>query len=115
MTLNASPNGESGSAERRQEPRPRALKAGRLLFGNFNMSYDCQIRNLTAHGARVLLEGNASVPNDLFVYVVGDAVIAHAKVTWRTAREMGVQFLEPLVAPGRHPDHRVNKLQLYRI
>jgi hypothetical protein len=115
MTINTSPSSDSGSAERRQETRPRALKAGRLLFGNFNMSYDCQIRNLSAHGARVLLEGNASVPNDFYLYVVGDGVIAHVQATWRTANEMGVRFLEPLVAPTRHSDHRINKLQLYRI
>ncbi|MCC6983343.1 MAG: PilZ domain-containing protein [Bauldia sp.] len=113
--MNATSSGDSGPAERRQEPRPRALKAARLLFGGFNMSFDCQIRNLSAHGARLLIEGNLSLPNDFYLYVVGDAVIAHVRATWRTSTEMGVQFLEPLVAPARHPDHRVNKLQLYRI
>ena len=115
MNATASPINDTGPAERRLEPRPRALKAGRVLFGNFNMSYDCQVRNLSAHGARVRLEGNVSVPNEFYLYVVGDAVIAHAEAIWRTPTEMGVRFLEPLVDPAKHPDHRINKLQLYRI
>jgi len=115
MDMIASPINETGPAERRQEARPRALKSGRVLFGNFNMSYDCQIRNLSAHGARVRLEGNGSVPNDFYLYVVGDGVIAHVQAIWHTPTEMGVRFLEPLVDPAKHPDHRVNKLQLYRI
>ena len=115
MSMMAAASSEMGAPDRRQEPRPRALKAGRVLFGNFNMSYDCQIRNLSAHGARMRLEGNVSVPNDFYLYVVGDAVIAHAQAIWRTPTEMGVRFLEQLVDPAKHPDHRINKLQLYRI
>jgi hypothetical protein len=115
MSMSAAMSSDMTSPDRRQEVRPRALKAGRILFGNFNMSYDCQVRNLSAHGARVRLEGNVSVPNDFYLYLVGDGAIAHVEAIWRTPTEMGIRFLEPLIDPAKHSDHRINKLQLYRL
>jgi hypothetical protein len=115
MSASASPIIDQAHEERRHEPRPRALKSGRLLFGGFNMSYDVQIRNLAPHGARLHLEANVVLPTEFYLYVVGDAAIARARAIWRTPFEVGIQLLEPLTDPAKHPDHRVQKLQLYRV
>lgn len=96
--------------DRRQSPRHRALKAGRIVFGNLSLSYDCTIRNMSETGARLQVEANANIPNEFYFIVTADHLVARANVVWRTSREVGIHYLEPLRSIRDHPDPRVARM-----
>ncbi|MFO1184791.1 MAG: PilZ domain-containing protein [Bauldia sp.] len=102
----------SDAANRRSGQRRRALKGGRIIYGNLSMSMDCTVRNLSPSGARLEFEGGDAVPDEFYLFITGDHVIARVGVAWRRVAAVGVHFLEPLVHPKDHPDTRIGHLHL---
>jgi hypothetical protein len=101
---------EPPSADRRQSPRHRALKAGRIVFGNMAMSFDCTIRNMSDTGARLQVDANTNVPGEFYFIITADHLVARAHVMWRTPHEVGIHYLEPLRSIRDHPDPRVARM-----
>lgn len=83
-----------------------------MIYGNLSLSMDCTIRSLSATGARLDFTGGEVVPDEFYLFVTGDHLIARAAVAWRSAGGIGVRFLEPLVIPSQHPDPRIAHLHL---
>lgn len=78
--------------ERRHEPRFRMLKSARIVFNNRFSTMDCAVRNLSEHGAMLLVAGPHGIPNT-FRLEMGDGVTAHdCRVIWRDAKRIGVEF-----------------------
>jgi hypothetical protein len=78
--------------ERRKEPRPRALKTGRIVFNNRFSTMDCAVRNLSERGALLQVQGPQGIP-DAFVLELDAGAVTHAcKVVWRKERQLGVEF-----------------------
>jgi hypothetical protein len=96
--------------DRRHSERHRSLKAGRIVFGNLAISYDVIIRNMSDSGARLQVDANANVPGDFYFIVVADHLVARAHVVWRTPKEVGIHYLEPLRSIRDHPDPRVARM-----
>jgi hypothetical protein len=96
--------------DRRQGERHRSLKAGRIVFGNLSISYDVIIRNMSDTGARLQVDANANVPGDFYFIITADHLVARAHVVWRTPREIGIHYLEPLRSIRDHPDPRVARM-----
>jgi hypothetical protein len=96
--------------DRRHSERHRSLKAGRIVFGNLAMSYDVTIRNMSDTGARLQVDANANVPGEFYFIVTADHLVARAHVVWRTPREVGIHYLEPLRSIRDHPDPRVARM-----
>jgi hypothetical protein len=48
--------------ERRQSPRTRTLRAGKILFNNKRSVIDCMVRNISASGACVLVANVVGIP-----------------------------------------------------
>jgi hypothetical protein len=78
--------------ERRQEPRRRTLKTARIVFNNRFSAMDCAVRNLSDHGAMLLVAGPHGIP-DAFLLELDDGVTTHdCRVIWRDEKRLGVEF-----------------------
>jgi len=77
--------------EKRDSPRTRALKSGRIVFNHGSSSIDCTIRNLSASGAKLLVENALGLPAE-FVLMCADDRSYRCTVRWRKLNEMGVSF-----------------------
>ena len=79
--------------ERRREPRQRVLKVGKVVHNALNSVFDCRIRDLTAHGARLRIETAWVVPNYFdFVDTTRANIRRPARVVWRELTEFGICF-----------------------
>jgi hypothetical protein len=79
--------------ERREHTRRRALKAGKAVYGDFRYTIDCIVRDLTPKGVRLKSDHAQEIPNDFFFYDLSDGSLQRSEVIWRTANEIGVQFV----------------------
>jgi hypothetical protein len=77
--------------EKRVSPRTRALKSGRITFNHGSSSIDCTIRNLSASGAKLLVENALGLPDE-FLLMCADDRNYKCTVRWRKLNEMGVSF-----------------------
>jgi hypothetical protein len=78
--------------ERRHELRRRTLKTGRIVFNNRFSAMDCAVRNLSDHGAMLLVAGPHGIP-DAFLLEFDDGVTTrNCRVIWREAQRLGVEF-----------------------
>ena len=78
--------------ERRTETRHRALKTGRIVFNNRFSTMDCTIRNLSEHGAMLMMPGPHGIPDEFVLELDGGTVTHACKVAWRKERQLGVTF-----------------------
>jgi PilZ domain len=89
-------------AESRVAKRLRVLKSAKIIF-NFNSSViDCQVRDMSATGARIVT-GNADLlPDAVRFLLTQDNVIRDANVVWRRGELVGLHFTSDAVrAPPR--------------
>lgn len=49
--------------ERRKAPRIKSLKGGRIIYLNGSATRDCAIRNLSASGAKLILDNIVGIPD----------------------------------------------------
>ena len=97
-----------GTAEpedpRRREPRPRTFLGGKLVFGPQDLTADCAVRNLTAHGAKIQTSIAANLSSELWLIINKHAVAYRARLAWRRSDEVGLSFLsEHKLADDRDP------------
>ena len=78
--------------ERRRVSRHRTLKSGKIVLQSGRSVVDCTIRNLSSHGALLLVKSLAGIPEkfDLVLETSGEH---HAcRIAWRGADRLGVEF-----------------------
>ncbi len=80
-------------SERRKTPRRRVLKGAQVSFRGLRAAIDCTIRDLSDNGARLIVESPVGVP-DLFDLVQHGGAPRFCRVVWRTATQIGVEFLD---------------------
>ena len=90
-TLSA-PAGFDG-AERRSDQRHRVLKGGTLHFNKGYSSLECVVRDLSATGARIQMGETFGVPSRFTMSISGETTRIEASLRWRTARNIGLNFL----------------------
>ena len=79
--------------ERRNEFRQKVLKAGKIVHGGQNCLYDCRVRDMTAHGARLKVEHAWQVPKNFnFIDTMRARIQRPARVVWRGQVEVGIAF-----------------------
>lgn len=81
--------------EKRREHRKRTLKQGRVVLSD-STAIDCNLRDLSEHGARVVFAGAVSLPEEFRLYNVSDKMMAPVRLKWQRGLEAGVEFLGPL-------------------
>jgi hypothetical protein len=80
------------AAERRHQPRPRALKKGTIIFRNGSSTFDCLIRNLAGGGAMLVVGDSTGIPDRFDLRFEATPPVRHATVRWRRATALGVSF-----------------------
>ena len=79
--------------ERRIEHRHKVLKAGKIVHGAQNCLYDCRIKDMTAHGARLKVEHGWQVPKNFnFIDTMRAKIQRPSRVVWRGETEVGIAF-----------------------
>lgn len=82
--------------ERRASPRIRAFKGARIIYNNGMATRDCTIRNLSAGGARLVMETTVELPNG-FELALEDGSRRQCEIRWRRFNELGVEFVVGIV------------------
>jgi PilZ domain len=79
-------------AERRQIPRHRTYKSGKIAMHGGRSVVDCTVRNLSPKGALLVVAGLAGIPEQF--ELVLDATGEHhpCRVIWRGEDRLGVEF-----------------------
>ena len=81
---------DTDGTERRQEPRRRTLKAGRVLIDKKSV-LNCTIRNLSEHGGRVDIDSVVGVPEEFVLDIAGEGT-RRARTVWKTYTSLGVKL-----------------------
>lgn len=82
----------TGNEQRRSEPRQRALKGARIVFNHGASAINCTIRDLSADGAKLVVESVIGIPNE-FELVLDDGTQTRlCSLQWKSQKAMGVRF-----------------------
>jgi hypothetical protein len=77
---------------RKPPPRTRTLKKGRIAFNHHHSVIDCVVRNLSPHGACLVVATPLGIPPSFDLFVDQDPTAMPARVIWRKDGRMGVAF-----------------------
>lgn len=77
---------------KREEPRMRRLKEGRIIFNSKKSLMSCIVRDASSTGARVTVGEPYLVPHE-FEFAVQGQTPRPARKIWIRQNEMGLQFL----------------------
>jgi hypothetical protein len=83
---------------KRNVQRRRALKDGKIVFGNGFCVVDCTIKNMSENGALLIAPKSVGVPNS-FVLIDSKGQKLEAEVRWRKLDSLGVRFTGARTAP----------------
>jgi c-di-GMP-binding flagellar brake protein YcgR len=81
----------TATEQKRQAPRQRVLKAGKIILENLT-GLDCQLRDISETGAKLLVGNGALLPKHFRLIVTADNTIRDVEVTWRKSDSVGVVF-----------------------
>ncbi len=101
---------DNDDQNRRRAPRQRTLKGARLIYGNFSITCECTIRNLSATGARLRVDRTIGIPSEFYLLLPSEMKICRARISWHKGEDVGVEFLEPMRNPKLDPDPRIARL-----
>lgn len=78
--------------ERRASPRQRRLNGAKIVFNNNSSVIDCIVRDLSPHGARLVVASPIGIPERFDLRIDRNGMCHPAKVTWRANDQIGVSF-----------------------
>jgi hypothetical protein len=78
--------------ERRTSARQRSFLRGRILLNNRQVVLDCLVRDLSAHGARLIFPETPAIPDVVELDIPQKERMLRAHVQWRQGEEVGVTF-----------------------
>ena len=79
--------------EKRKATRSRTLLGGVIAFNNRASTMDCQVRNFSAGGAKVIFTNTSVVPDQFDLQIARKERSFRARMVWRAPNEAGVAFL----------------------
>lgn len=79
--------------EARVAPRRRMLKAGVIAYSDRHVTISCTVRDISATGARLRVEGSVTAPDTFELAIELDGLEASCQVVWRSGANIGVKFL----------------------
>jgi len=74
-------------------PRRRMLKAGKIAYNDRHVTIGCTVRDISATGARLRVEGSVTAPDTFELLIQLDGLEANCQVVWRSGSDVGVKFL----------------------
>ena len=87
----------------RVAPRRRMLKSGKIAYSDRHVTIGCTVRDMSATGARLRVEGSVTAPDTFELLIALDGLEANCQVVWRREADIGVRFIGAprTVAPKR--------------
>ena len=85
------------SGDRRHDQRRRTrLRSGKVVDADNRFIVECQIRERSREGARLLLVRPATIPDRVGLFDDAELKIKTAEIIWRQALEVGIRFTAEL-------------------
>ena len=85
------------SGDRRHDQRRRTrLRSGKVVDADNRFIVECQIRERSREGARLLLVRPATIPDRVGLFDDAELKIKTAEIIWRQALEVGIRFTPEL-------------------
>ena len=78
--------------ERRKVARQKSFLRGCIYFNNRSSTADCLIRDISPHGARLILSDEVTIPDVVDLYIPQKEQNFRAQILWRHNNEMGIAF-----------------------
>jgi hypothetical protein len=101
----------------RQHERVRTILGAQIIFNHNNSTLDCQIRNISSGGAKLIVTETVQLPGEFDIYVPQRGRTYRARLRWRSTQAVGVEFLRdeapaaPAPAPSVDLAARVHELE----
>lgn len=80
----------AGGEEARSSLRTRSLRTGKVVFGSFQYSRDCVIRDVSEGGVRIRIDDPDSIPGEFWLLDIRKFAAIKATVKWRKGNELGL-------------------------
>lgn len=103
----------TNASELRRADRVRTIIGARAVFNGGRSSIDCQIRNISATGAKLMLSEGLSLPGHFDLDIPSRNKVHHVALRWRTKNAAGVEFLDAgaALAAGAPVDEGIEALR----
>ena len=88
--------------ERRRVRRTRTLKSGKIVIDAQTSALECIVRNLSPHGA-LLLVPSLAVPDRFELVFPATSARHDCRVAWRAMDRVGIEFVSGGTADGAVP------------
>lgn len=83
----------SQADDARIAPRRRMLKSGKIAYNDRYVTIGCTVRDISATGARLRVEGSVTAPDSFELLIALDGLEANCQVVWRRDADIGVKFI----------------------
>lgn len=84
----------ASNEERRAAPRRKSFLGAILSSKSGTLTWDCQIRNFSAGGARVRLDSDSTLPRECVLIDLPNARAYEASIEWARPPNYGINFLK---------------------
>ena len=78
---------------KRAADRQRLFIAGKLTYGGGAVSVECTVRDLSPHGARLMVDPGATLPTKMRLDVPARKIVEDVEMRWRHGDVVGVEFV----------------------
>lgn len=78
----------------RSVERVRSLLGGQIIFNHQNSTLDCQIRNISPAGAKLVLSSMVALPEEFELNIPQKGRTFRARLRWRIDDAAGVEFMD---------------------
>lgn len=78
--------------EKRSAQRHRVFKGAKITFEGSDIA--CTVRNMSADGAAVDLEGLAMLPKSFTLSISCDNLVRNCRAVWRSDKRIGLAFVQ---------------------
>lgn len=78
-------------AERRRSPRRRTLLAGKLAYGDPQVTANCTVRSLAPDGAMIEIETVDLLPRQVILAVISEGMAYECRVAWTRGLRCGLE------------------------
>lgn len=99
-------------SEHRRAQRTRTFLGARAVFNSGLSSVECQVRDLSETGAKLIVDEPSYLPEEFQLEVPRRGLSCKAKVRWRSSDAVGIQFVDqPATADEPDPLSRIQQLE----
>lgn len=77
----------------------RSFLRARIIFNNGASTFDCIIKSISVHGAKIEIAHSMSVPSEFDLEVPQRGRTFRVRMTWRDQNAIGVDFIEHSALP----------------